>query len=460
MIRDGGKLAIAGAVVAFVLIGCSIPRQGELPEIAAAGNWSHPVAADVGVIANSWWEEYQIPQLTRIVRTVLETNSHLGVFAERVELARAEAGMDVAGSRPAVNVDTGLRAGQRRDLVSGFQTFTLLPWSGSGTASWELDWLGKWRERKSAARETVKASRSDLDAARLLFAAEVVTSWFQLQEFQHEAEITRRSRDRQAEILAVHRDRERVGLVEAAVIERQQAEINDLQRRIAAAEMRRQIAARKLDRLQGRSAEPGEYPLSPLTPDQPAPDIPAVLPAAALRRRPDLLAAEGRLRSAWSVARVARLDLYPSLNLRLGGVTMTGSLSDPFRAWMTEIGPSLQIPLWDAERRAASRVTSARAKLVAAEYRDAALHAVEEIEAALITHHRTREQRDHARAAARRAEAVVARTRDRRQAGLVSDIELLEDQRRALDARLTAIRLQARYQATFATIHRVLGVTP
>lgn len=458
MIPSAGKLLVLSTLAAFVLAGCGSTRPGEAPPVPIAADWSHPVSSGSKVISTNWWEQYEIPALTEVVQSALASNANLAVLAERVDLARAQSRSDIAGSMPTANATTALQAGKERSRQTQFQTVGLLPWSAAGFTSWELDWLGKWRERKRAAHESIKASQADLNAGRLLLTAEVVSGWFQLQQHHHEAGIINRSLDRQQQILAIYRDRQSAGLVEAAVIERQEAGINELQRQLTEAKMRQQIAARRLDRLQGHTAQPGDYPRHPFTGPPPAPDIPNLLPAEALRRRPDLQAAEARLRSAWSIARTARLDLYPSLDLRLGGVTMTGSLTDPFRSWMTEFGPRLQIPLWDPNRRAATRTTSARARLAAAEYRAAAIRAVEEIETALITQHRTREQLDHASEASRHAENIVARTSDRLQAGLVSQIELLEDQRRALNAALTVIRLQARHLATLATLHRVLGI--
>jgi len=449
------KVFIISGFVGLVLAGCSTTRPGEPPDVPVADNWSHPVKPG-GTNTTDWWEQFEIPELKRIVQTALVSNANLAILVQRVELARAEGRSLTAGSLPAANADTSLRAGKQRRRFTDFETESILPWTAGAVAAWELDWLGKWRHRSAAARESIKAGQADLDAGELLLTAEVVTTWFQLQRHHHEAATLRRTLDYQTQILAILRDRHRAGIVETAVLDRQQAEINELQRQIAEAKMRRQITARKLDRLQGRSANPGAYPMQPF--NTPTPTIPGVLPAETLRRRPDLLAAEARLRSAWSVERAAQLDLYPSLDLRLGGLTMTGSLTDPFRAWMTQIGPRVQIPLWDPNRRATAKTTSARARLTATEYRAAAIRAIEEIEAALITHHRTREQLDHAMKASQHADNVVARTTDRFRAGLVSQLELLADQSRALNTRLTVIRLQSLHLATLATLHRALGV--
>ncbi len=415
------KSLIVSVFVGLALAGCSSTRRDELPDLPVGENWSHPVGPGSTNIA-AWWEQYEIPELNSVVQTARASNANLAILVQRIELARTEGRSQTAGSLPAANADTSLSAGKQRRRFTDFETESTLPWSAGAAASWELDWLGKWRHRAAAAHENIMASQADHAAGELLLTAEVVTTWFQLQRHHHEAATLRRTLDYQNQILAILHDRHRVGIIETAALDRQHTEINELQRQIAEAKMRRQITTRKLDRLQGLSTKRDDYPMQPWNRNKPTPAIPGILPVKALRRRPDLLASEARLRAAWSIERAAKLDLYPSLDLRLGGFTMTGSLTDPFRAWMTQIGPRVQIPLWDPNRRAAAKTTSARARLTAAEYRAAAIRAIEEIEAALITHHRTREQLDHAFKATQHAVKVVTQTADRFRAGLDSKL--------------------------------------
>lgn len=450
------KTLIASVFAGLVLAGCSSTRQGEPPEVPVAENWSHPVQPGV-TNAASWWEQFQIPELNRIVQTALTSNANLAILAQRVELARADSQVATAGSRPSVNADTSIRAGKQRNQVTHFATESLLPWTAGAVASWELDWLGKWRHRRSAARESIQASEADLASGRLLLSAEVVTAWLQIQQRHRETELLNQSLDRQNDILEVYRDRQRAGLVDAATLESQEAETTELKRQLARIRMHREVGSRALDRLLGRTASPGNYPQHARPKETATLAIPGILPIEALRRRPDLLAAEARLRAAWSVARAAKLDLYPSLDLRLGGVTMTGSLTDPFRSWMTQVGPRLQIPLWDPNRRATAQSSSARAQLAATEYRAAAIRAIEDIETALVTHHRIGEQLRLAREAMRRSENILARTNDQLQAGLISQLEQLQDQRRVLTAALTVTRLQTQHLITATAIHRALG---
>ncbi|MDP7399677.1 MAG: TolC family protein, partial [Lentisphaeria bacterium] len=166
---------------------------------------------------------------------------------------------------------------------------------------------------------------------------------------------------------------------------------------------------------------------------------------------------EARLRSVFALERAAYLNLYPSLNLRLSGLTMIGSVTDPFRSWMTEIGPRLEIPIWDPERIERLGSEHAHARVVAAEYRALALRAFEEVETAAVQFNRRREQLQLAEEVVRKAGKVREFTADKLRAGLVSQLEVLEDERRILTARRQSLALHAELLADTVAIFRALG---
>nr|ADI23054.1 outer membrane protein [uncultured gamma proteobacterium HF0770_07M15] len=219
-----------------------------------------------------------------------------------------------------------------------------------------------------------------------------------------------------------------------------------------------ETAVRRLDRLRGLPAGGSRYPITPLRSGTIViPVLPAKLPADILRQRPDLAAAEARLRSAFALERAAHLNLYPSLDMRLSGFTMTGSITDPFRSWMTEIGPRLEIPIWDPERIERLGSEQARARVVAAEYRALALRAFEEVETAAVQFNRRREQLKLADEIVRKAEKIRKFTADKLRVGLVSQLEVLEDERRILTARRQSLALHTELLADTVAIFRALG---
>ena len=448
--------AALGWAVAF--IGCvgPYPKQS-FPEVNPPQAWSVSWPGMTNAFEGPWWERFKDPELNHLITGALASNANLAVLAERVALARAEGRLDTAGSRPRVSAGTGLRAGRRRMRETDSKTESLKPVTLSGAMAWEMDWLGKWRTQRTAAQERVRATEADLNAGRLLLAAETANAWFAIRRHHEDQVIIEDSIKHQDAILAIYRDRLQAGLIDAAVIERQEVEIVNLHRERVRVRMLGATAARRLDRLRGLSAGSSRYSVVPLRPGTVAPMLPARLPADILRQRPDLAAAEARLRSVFALERAAYLNLYPSLNLRLSGLTMIGSVTDPFRSWMTEIGPRLEIPIWDPERIERLGSEHAHARVVAAEYRALALRAFEEVETAAVQFNRRREQLKLADEIVGKAGRVREFTVDKLRAGLVSQLEVLEDERRILTARRQSLALHTELLTDTVAIFRALG---
>ena len=449
-------LAIWGWTLAF--IGCvGPPPQQSFPEVKTPEAWSVNWAGATNSLEGPWWKRFKDPELNLLITGALATNANLAVLAQRVELAQAEGRLSTAGAKPRVGAGTGLRTGRQRTRVTDYQTKSLKPVTASGSMDWEMDWLDKWRARHTAAQEKVRATEADLSTGRLLLAAEIANAWFSIRRHNEDQSIIEDSIKHQKAILAIYRDRLQAGLIDAAVIERQETEIVNLQRERIQVRMLGETAARRLDRLRGLPAGGNRYSTAPLRSGTIIPSLPVRLPTDILRQRPDLAAAEARVRSVFALERAAYLNLYPSLNLHLSGLTMTGSVTDPFQSWIAEVGPRLEIPIWDPKRIEQLGSEHARAGVVAAEYRALALRAFEEVETAAIQFNRRREQLQLAEEIVRKAGKVRTFTTDKLNAGLVSQLEVLEDERRILTARRHALTLHTELLADVVDIFRALG---
>ncbi|MEZ5305483.1 MAG: TolC family protein, partial [Verrucomicrobiales bacterium] len=214
--------------------------------------------------------------------------------------------------------------------------------------------------------------------------------------------------------------------------------------------------ALRLDTLMGVPAGSGEAPRGRLRDlDVPAP--PAAAPSEFLARRPDVAAAEARVRAAFDIARAAKLDLFPNLSLKLGGSLEAGALTGPAKSWIATAGPLLSIPVFDPARLAEVRQSDAEAAVAAEAYRAAALRAFEEAEGAMLSLQSRRRQAQRAAATAAKLAEVRKRTGDRFAEGLVSQLEVLEDERQSLDAQRAALQSREAALADAAAVFKAMG---
>jgi outer membrane protein TolC len=197
---------------------------------------------------------------------------------------------------------------------------------------------------------------------------------------------------------------------------------------------------------------------------EPAQWQPLALPSPAdwLRQRPDLLAAETRLRAQALDVAAIRAEFLPRLTLggslgylagSVAGLSQAGALT-----WW--LAPSLQLPVLDRGRiQARLDAASAQQREALLHYRQRVLLAAEEVENALlqIREGQTRLQALQARAVhAAQAETLA---RKRFDAGASDFLELLDAQRSAQQAQLGLAAALSQHRQQLAGLQRALGAT-
>ena len=174
--------------------------------------------------------------------------------------------------------------------------------------------------------------------------------------------------------------------------------------------------------------------------------MPEGVPASLLRKRPDIDAAYQRLRAADSRVKVAHAELFPSFSLT-GNAGRTSTelvrLAEAGTNTWSLAGNVLAPIFASGALRAQLAVSNAQAKQAFESYRGIALVAFREVEDALSSETRLRqeqEERERALEAARKAES---RGRRDYEVGVNDLLTLLESQRRVFDTEEQLITVKA-----------------
>ncbi|MDR6625231.1 outer membrane protein TolC [Caulobacter segnis] len=142
------------------------------------------------------------------------------------------------------------------------------------------------------------------------------------------------------------------------------------------------------------------------------PEIPAGLPSDLLVRRPDLAAAQARLRRALAARDAALADSYPRLTLTGSAGGVSGALSDVLRAPSLGLTGGVTFPFLDARRaRLSAGVAKVDHELAAEQFRQTFYDALRDTENALSNIAVTLTQGEHLvrdLSAARQAESLYA----------------------------------------------------
>ncbi len=407
-----------------------------------------------------WWRQFDDPVLDGLQTAALTSNQDLRIAISRVRQARAVFD-DVALDRFPI-VTAGASVDKREQAVPGFteKPISTTTYQAGFDAFWEIDVFGRVRSAVRAAAATAEGLEATLEDVRVSVAAEVARNYFELRGLQQQLAVVERSLANQQETLRLTRVRRDAGIGEEQDVASATARVAAIQSSLpplhaAIAEREHRLAVLTGVRPGALTADlsPRAYP--PLAKALPLGD-----PAALLRRRPDVRAAERRLAAATAREGVAAADLFPRITVTgfLGLLAGRGSLfgTADSKAWA--VTPALSWAAFDlGSARARLRGAGAATEESAAAFEQSVLLALEETENALVSY-RTQQQRlvsltDQARESARAAS--IARTRYRE--GLADFLQLLDAERTQLDAEESVAEAEAGVFTSVVAVYKSLG---
>lgn len=414
-------------LMAIALGGCASLR-GPAPEGAARpppvpATWSGGPAAAPGTVGTAlpgdgarpadaaWWARFGDGQLDALIAQALVQGTDVQVASARWRQARALREQAAAGLSPRLDAGASGQAARSEGRPSTRSVSAALD------AAWEPDLSGGRALALDAATADEQAGRAALASARVTLAAEVALAYLDLRGAQARLAIAEANLASQEESLQISRWRVEAGLV--STLDADQAESAAAQTRSQLPALRTAIAG-NAHALAVLTGQPPAALLPTLSTPRPLPAVPAEmaleLPAEVLRRRPDVAAAEARVRAA--AARVAQADAARLPSLSLGGSIGLNALSlaglTQGGAGVATLAAGITWPVFDGGRlRAQVQAQEAAWDEALGTHRATVLAALQEVEHALVAIDGLRRQQDEldvAVAAARRA-ADLAQTR-------------------------------------------------
>jgi NodT family efflux transporter outer membrane factor (OMF) lipoprotein len=406
-----------------------------------------------------WWKTFNDPVLDTLLQRAETHSPTLAAAVARIDEARAGMTISAAGGKPALQASAHLLRN------NGSADFPVAAQTTRGSvldAQWEIDLFGRVRRGNEAATARLESSEQVWHAARISLAAEVASryvSYRACQLMRHALVKDAKSRAETSRLTVLAAQAGVTAPVDAELARASSAEI---QAALVAQESGCDITRKSLVSLTG-IAETELLSLLQSPSDANNLPMPAAfqvdsLPAALLAQRPDLAAAERELAASRADVGVATANRYPRLAL-IGNLTRNRSGESPSylsKPWL--FGPSLSLPLLDGGALAAQQnAATARYEKTLADYRQAVLNAVEEVETALVRLDATQRQADNAHTARLGYQAYFQAAEKNWRVGGLS-LLALEDARRALNAaERNEIALQRDRVLHWVALYKALG---
>jgi NodT family efflux transporter outer membrane factor (OMF) lipoprotein len=432
-------------------------------DVPLPATWPAPLVSDAPALVQAdWWTQLNDPVLNQIVADALRDNPTLGQALARMNTADAEAKAAVARLLPEINADGQVPFEKQLDGPAIGATRTQGQFRGGPSISWELDLFGRNRNALTAARANAQALAGDAEAARISLVAAIVEAYVDLRAAQTQLDLVSRSVETQSRLARLVEMRANAGIASQFDFNRTRIGLNQALAQKPVAELSASIAAQRLATLAGRAEPESSWMAS-----APLPNLAGfsldVAPADLLRLRPDVRAAEARVRVASAQVGIAESDLYPRLTLG-GSITVSANVTGSAVPGTTTVGsltPALSMPLFDW----GSRVNTVRARqndLVAAiyGYRGTVLDAYAEANNALVQVVRQDERARQLDAARQAAAAALRQSVVLYEQGLTGLTERLDAETNALQTDLDAIASRQAAAQAVISLHKALGSKP
>ena len=447
------RLALALAAAALALAGCaSMAPPHETPALPVPARYAAPDtdAAAVAAAGTGWRDYFNDPSLQALIEQALAHSRELRATALRVDEARALYGIQRADLLPTV----GAQAGMERTRVPGDLNLTGQPVVGSqyqaglGLASWELDFWGRVRSLRDAARHAVTVS----------LVAQVANSYLALRELDERLALAEQSRASREESLRISTRRVEAGSDSRLHLTQMQTLLTQAQALVAQLELARAQQAHALDLLVG--APVALAPAAGRLDAQHMPRLRAGLPSDLLAQRPDIVAAEHQLRAANAQIGAARAAFFPRIALtgslgsasaELGGLFDGGST-----AWT--FSPSLSLPIFNGGRLKNSlALAEVRRDLAVANYEQTVQQAFRDVSDALAGQQWLARQRSIAQQALAVQTERARLSQLRYDHGAAAFLDVLDAQRDLLVAQQQAVQVHRALLSSQVSLYAALG---
>ncbi|MCF7749876.1 TolC family protein [Bacillus subtilis subsp. subtilis] len=414
---------------------------------------TRPQAARGDVRDDTWWTQFGDPRLARVIDRALAANTDLASAGLAVQRARLQAGLadNALWPQPSGSVSSN----GNRPIDQGAD------WNRNSSASvslqWEVDLWGRLRAQRDIAQWEALASEEDRQNTALLVIGDVATQYWTLAFLNQsiaagQANLARLQRTQQ--LVQARFDAGAVSRLEV----RQATQSLEAQRATQSALEQQRVASRNALTvlLDGQPWPLDDEPQQLLSGGRPV--VAEGLPAQLLGRRPDLRAAELRLRNSLTSIKVTATQYYPALSLNGGVGSGATSLSDVLRNPVATLGAGLSLPFLNiAQAQLNTRLAGTAYQIAANDFRRTLYAALSEVDNALSAREQFATQVAASQASYDEAVEIERMYEVRYRVGAADLRTWLEAQQTRRDAEVSLASVKQRQLINDVTLFKALG---
>ncbi len=449
-------------LLAFAVSGCSLAPTYQRPQAPIADRWIDSSTPNIREQMLEWQAFIVDPQLRQLIDIALTNNRSLRQSLLDIEQARAQYRVQRADRVPSLSASA---SGNRQqgpssqpvtnasDVTSNYQVGLSLP-------EYELDLFGRIKSLTDAALEQYLATEATARAARIAMVAEVSQAYLTYAGAQRRLSLieqTLSSREGSLDLIAQRRlagtataldYQDALGLVEQSRAEKEMTSRERVQ------------AFNALVLLLGTPNAASSIPDEPCDGPRLLQDLTAGAPAELLERRPDILAAEHRLKARHADIGAARAAFFPRITLTGTYGSSSDEVSSLFqngsRSW--SFIPTLTLPIFEGGRNSANLdLAEVRRDSAVAAYESSIQTAFREVADSLAAIDTLRREERARRALAATSTEAARLARARYESGVDDHLRYLDAQRASFGNEIAVIETATQRQIALVSLYRSLG---
>jgi multidrug efflux system outer membrane protein len=456
------KLNLMMLTGVVVLSGCQILPEFSKPAAPIPEKFpvvAEPAEAPAAVtVADIGWNEFFLnPDLRQTIAAALISNRDLKTAALRIEEARAMYNIQRSDRLPTVNGTAGvsdsrqLLAGEMRDITA-YQV-------GVGMTAFELDFFGRVKNLSEAALAQFFATEEAQRAMQVSLVGEVAKAWLTERGLSEQIALAERTLKARTTSYGLVKQRFDAGITNALELRQSETLVQTARSAVLSLKRQHALSINALALLVGTSITPATQSAN-LSSQAVTADIGAGLSSELLTHRPDIRAAEQRLRSTQANIAAARAAFFPRISLTAGLGLASTELGDLFQGnsatW--NFAPQLVLPIFDAGRNKANlSLAEVRSDIAIASYEKTIQVAFREVADALSARATLSDEitaQEAVRAAqAARLELAQARYKN----GIANYLEVLDAERELFAAEQQLLQTKLLKITNTVDLYRSLG---
>ncbi len=420
-----------------------------------------PAAAEAPTPPEVAWQAFYADQhLHDLIALALENNRDLRLAVKNLDLSAALYGIERDSLYPSLYASGGAAIQkQSQHLIGANQPRHVKAYEANvGILSWEPDFFGRIRNLSDEALENFFAATENYRGAQILLVSSVAKAYLSLVADRESLALAEATLKNQQDAYHLIKRQYDSGL--ATELTLRQAQITVETARGDVIRLHQQVArdSNALTLLIGAALPDTALPSS-LKDVTTLTDIAPGLPSELLLQRPDIMAAEHKLKAANAFIGVARSAFFPSISLTALFGTASSQLSGLFEGGSStwSFVPQVTLPIFDARTWSGYRVSKAKQELALAEYERTIQQAFREVSDALAV-------RDTIGQQIEAQDALVLALREthrlaniRYEQGIDSFLNVLDAQRNLFSAQQGQIALRLVQATNKVHLYAVLG---